>query len=456
MVGQPAARPAYQVPPSAQRVDEACDRFEADARAGRSPRIEDYLAEADGEWRAALLRELLLLEIELNRSAGRSPEPGAYRARFPGNADLVDAAFAEAARDLSAPPPVDPRTPGRQGVEAKPDQRKSAASRLVSPTIGRYVVMAKLGEGPREVVYRVLHPELGKEVLLRWARRAPEPGQGSTEPLADERARLAELDHPNLVRVVDLGDHQGRPYLVTEDVAGLDLAQHAARHRPNARTAAALVAELACAVGYLHRREVVHQDVRAGNVLIDAAGRPRLIGSAPGRLRHAWSPTSGVGAPAPSAPEQADGSGDRVGPATDVFGLGAVLYELLAGRPPDPGATPAGSREPAGGERLTPPRRHNPRVPKALERICLRALADDPGDRYPGASDLERALRRYLRRRGIATGALAAAFALLSLATCVLWYRPPQTDSGSPPSADLASRAGDAATPAPPGPSPRR
>jgi eukaryotic-like serine/threonine-protein kinase len=375
----------YQVPPTLLRVDAACDQFEAAARAGLGPRIEEYLAGLDAPCRRTLLRELLLLEIELAPPAAGATRPGPYRARFPSETDVIDAAFAEAARDL----PV---------VAAEPAPRKPRASRLASPTIGRYVIVAKLVEDSECVVYRVLHPGLGKELVLRWARGPLATDAALADSLAEEGRRLADLDHPNLVRVIELGDHEGRPFLVIEDLHGLDLAQHSARLRPSARSVAAIVADLASAVAYLHGRGVVHQDIRPGNVMIDTTGRPRLILSAPTRLRHTCSTSC--------EPDE------RCSPAMDVFDLGALLYGLLTGEPIERGAT-ASLAGPAPG------RLPNPRVPKALEPVCLRALSHDPAIRYLGPGDLEKALRLYLRRRFIIARALTA-FALLLLSLFAL------------------------------------
>jgi eukaryotic-like serine/threonine-protein kinase len=385
------ARPTSgcRVPPATFLVDATCDRFEAAFRAGRGPQIENYLVDVDASCRRPLLRELLLLEIELSRRAAGSPRRESYRVRFPREADVVDAAFAEAARDLPAARPV---------VAVAPVPKTLPASRLGPPTVGRYVVLAKLREGREEVVYRVLHPGLGKELVLKWAHHPLADDGSRADSLAKERHRLADLDHPNLVRVVELGDHEGRPYLVIENGAGLDLAQHAARHRPSTRSAAALVADLAAAVAYLHGREIVHQEIRPENVLIDTIGRPRLIVSTTARLQHAWPPSPG--------------SDERSSPETDVFDLGLLLDELITGHP---------SRRDADATVRHEPSRVAPRVPKALELICLRALSQVPGDRYSSAAELERVLRHYLRRRGIVAVAFTV-LVLVALAICAISF----------------------------------
>ena len=152
--------------------------------------------------------------------------------------------------------------------------------------------------GARREVFRVMHPELARELVVKLGRRPiaarREAGtRGEAGPtrvaLLREGRLLARCDHPNLVRVVDLGVHEGRPYVVMEYVPGLTLQQFAQRRRPGPRQAARLIAELAGAVAYLHAQGIVHQDIKPRNVLIDERGRPRLIdfglaaGSTPGR-----------------------------------------------------------------------------------------------------------------------------------------------------------------------------
>jgi hypothetical protein len=389
------------IAPSALRADAACDRFEAAWYEGGRPRIEDYLAGADGEARRALLGELLMLEIELARAAGESPTPEAYRARFPGEDALIDTAFSASATVR--------RDPGGSVAGG------AAAPRSACLMIGRFVVLGRLKEGGQGVVYRVVHPELGEVYALKWSRRTAALSRDKADRVADEARLLVGLHHPNLVRVVDLDVHDGRPFLVMEYVPGLNLPEYAGRTPPTPRRAAALVAELARAAGYLHRQGVVHQDIKPQNVLIDDTDRPRLIDLGLARLRDAWSDAAGKpsgGTLAYMAPEQAEVPADRVNSWTDVFGLGAVLYELLTGRPPYRADTTTELEAQVRAARIIPPRRLNRRVPRGLDRICLKALARAPEDRYPAGDHLDRALRRWLRRRAVAAVALAVALTL--------------------------------------------
>jgi serine/threonine-protein kinase len=395
-----------RIPDRARRIDVACDRFEAEWRAGGRPRIEEALAAADGDAaiRNALLRELLFLEIELEYESGATSSPAAWHERFPRDGALIDDIFARVERG--------------EDDEGGPDARRHAVPFDLPPgsRIGRYAVLGRLDEGGEAIVYRVLHVELGKPFVLKLARRRVDRASAAGTGLAAQGRLLAELDHPGLVPVVDLDMYKGRPFLVMDYVPGLSLAQYAAQRPPTPRRAAAIVAEVARVVAFLHGRGIIHQDIKPRNLLIDEAGRPRVIDFGQARLRHAWSAPraeASGGTLAYMSPEQAEGDDERITPRTDVFGLGAVLYELLCGRPPYQAPTLTALGELARAGRVIPPRRINRRIPRALETICLRAMAHNPSDRYAGADELARALRRYLQRPLFIAAACAGATTLL-------------------------------------------
>jgi serine/threonine protein kinase len=180
------------------------------------------------------------------------------------------------------------------------------------------------------------------------------------------------------------------------------------------------------AVAYLHARGIVHQDIKPRNVLMDEGGTPKLIDFGLARLRHGWSgaPAGSIGGtPAYMSPEQAAGNVGEIGPWTDVFGLGGLLYYLLTGRPVYESRSGLSALEQARKGEQVSPRKVNPRVPRTLERICLKALAPDPKNRFSGAGDLERVLRRFRARRGIAAGA-SVVLALASMGLLMARTRP--------------------------------
>jgi hypothetical protein len=268
---------------------------------------------------------------------------------------------------------------------------------------------------------------MAKELVLKLGRRPSAVGiEGQAETAGRDRLLregrlLAQCDHPSLVRVVDLDSHEGHPFLVMEHVTGLTLEQFIEHNRPGPDQAARLVAELARAVAYLHARGIIHQDIKPRNVLVDDQGRPRLIDFGLARLRHAWSEDTTRwtgGTAAYMSPEQALSCADRIGPRTDIFGLGGLLYHLLTGQPLYQGASRTSRLRQAKAAAYVPVRQVNRRVPRALQSICHKALAADPERRYRTAVELERALQRFRARRWIRMAGLAM-LATVALAVAV-------------------------------------
>jgi serine/threonine protein kinase len=321
--------------------------------------------------------------------------------------------------DPAGTPPTEPI-----GAEAVAAARERAEARPDLPgAIGRYLVVDRLDEGGQGQVYRVIHPKLGKNLVLKLGHRPVDHDERSS--LVAEGRLLHDLDHINLVKIYDLDFHNDRPFLVMEYVHGRNLEQYAEEEPVTPRRAAAIVAKLAGALAAAHRRGIIHRDIKPRNVVVDEAGQPRLIDFGLARLRHAWSdspdPTWG-GTLAYMAPEQAWLEHDRTGPRSDIFGLGAVLYFLLTGQAPFVGETVEEVWDrarrcefEAGGLRLV-------RAPRRLERICLKAMAADPAQRYATADDMRRALEWFVSRpRRIGAGAaILLAAAILS----ALYLRP--------------------------------
>jgi hypothetical protein len=404
---------------AARRVDHICDRFERACQAGRPPRIEDFLAEVGEPERPALWSELLLLQHRYAEpDGGRSTDP-------PGDAPTVT------------------QHPTGLPAALAPD------AATVPEIIGKYRVVERLGAGGQGEVFRAAHPELGCDVAIKWARR--DLPAGLEQWLLDEGRVLARLDDPGVVRVHDVGVHEGRLFVVFAYVAGQSLAERLRQGRPTFRQAAALTAEVAATLERLHGQGIVHRDLKPSNILLEVRpdragglGAPRLMDFGLASQAQPWSrinpPEGGgvCGTFAYMAPEQARAQGGRIGPRTDVYGLGAVLYELLTGLPPHPGSDPDRAGRQARLGTVIPPRRLNGRVPRALERICLKALAAEPEGRYGSAAEMERALRRYLRRPRLWWGAAGAA---LVTAAVFLWFAWPFGAAADPAGAG-ESRAG--------------
>jgi hypothetical protein len=211
---------------------------------------------------------------------------------------------------------------------------------------------------------------------------------------------VARLNHPNVVQIYEVGEHDGQPFFSMEYVGGGSLAQRLVSGPMPLAESARLVATLADAVADAHSRGVLHRDLKPANVLLSEGGAPKITDFGLAKrldLDSGQTPTTAIlGTPSYMAPEQAEGKTREVGPAADVWALGAILYELLTGRPPFRGEseidtlTQVRQREPVAPSRL------QPKVPRDLETICLKCLHKEPGKRYATAAELADDLRRYL------------------------------------------------------------
>jgi serine/threonine protein kinase len=264
-------------------------------------------------------------------------------------------------------------------------------------TIGKYKVVGRLGAGGEADVYRVVHIKLGNDLVLKLSRRPV--GADRQSGVIDEGRLLVDLQHPNLVRIYDLDFHDDRPFLVMEYVHGRNLEDYARDEPVSTRLAASLVAKLAAVMAVAHRHGITHCDIKPKNILIDKLGEPRLIDFGMARLRHAWTDrleSSVGGTIAYMAPEQARLEIDRIGPRSDIFALGGVLYFLVTGSAPFQGETHDEAWDRACRCDFEPAALRAAQVPRRLERICLKAMAAEPAERYATADAMQRALHRYL------------------------------------------------------------
>jgi tetratricopeptide (TPR) repeat protein len=274
------------------------------------------------------------------------------------------------------------------------------------PRAPGYELLGELGRGGVGVVYRARHLRLNRLVALKMLLAGPCAGPGEQERFLREAEAEASLRHPNIVQLYDVGEVDGRPYFTMELVEGGSLASKLAGAPLPARQAAALVAAVADGVQAAHEAGIVHRDLKPANVLLTADDTPkvtdfglarRLEGG--GGLTLSGAP---VGTPSYMAPEQARGEMGAVGPAADVYALGAILYECLTGRPPFRAETAAATLQQVVADEPVTPARLNPRIPRDLETVCLKCLHNDPYRRYDSAAALAEDLRRFDRGEPIA------------------------------------------------------
>jgi serine/threonine protein kinase len=354
--------------------------------------------------------------------------------------------------DLYGGPTVGPEALGEGGwprdtpVQARP--APAPAGPAAGERFGDYELLEEVARGGMGVVWKARQVSLHRVVALKMILAGQLADHEEVERFHREAEAAANLDHPGIVPIYEVGRHRGRHFFSMAYVEGESLAQRLARGPLPPREAAGLVAHLADAVGYAHGRGVVHRDLKPANVLLGTDGRPRVTDFGIARqLGGDGGPAAAdepLGTPGFMPPEQARGETD-VGPAADVYGLGAVLYALLAGRPPFRGATADETvhqvltREPAA------PRPPGGAVSRDLEAIVLKCLAKEPCARYASARELADDLGRFLRgepvrarpagplrrvfcwcRRKPALAALLALSVACLGASAVLWWKADQ------------------------------
>jgi WD40 repeat protein len=267
------------------------------------------------------------------------------------------------------------------------------------PTIPGYELLGELGRGGMGVVYKARQQGLNRLVALKMIRTGPLASPDEVARFRVEAEAVARLEHPHIVQIHEIGECHGLPYLCLEFVDGGSVADRLRTGPQPAGPAADLVETLARAMDVAHRRGIVHRDLKPANVLLTSDGRPKIsdFGLAK-RLEEVAGRTASdvvLGTPSYMAPEQIPGVGPAVGPAADIYALGALLYECLTGRPPFYGMSVLETVEHVRFQEPVPPTRLLPRVPRDVETICLKCLNKEPARRYATAADLAEDLRRF-------------------------------------------------------------
>jgi WD40 repeat protein/serine/threonine protein kinase len=464
-----------------ERLDHLVMDFEEAWQAGRRPRVEDFLPPAGPERPAALV-ELVHVDLERRLKAGEFVRVEAYLAAFPELADqagiVLDLLRAEYAlrrpreprlgldeylrrfpqhaaalcRHLAATPQdaaastpavaaagtADTHRPAAAVTQAGDDQpltvppapavAKDKAPGL--PAVPGYEVLGELGRGGMGVVYRARQTALGRVVALKMILGGGHADEDDLARFRTEAEAIARLQHPNIVQVYEVGQHDGRPFFSLEFCAGGSLDRHLAGTPLPPREAARLVQTLAGAMEAAHRAGVVHRDLKPANILLAVVGGQlsvvseeqqaspslttdhRQLTTLPKitdfglakKLDSATGQTQSgaiIGTPSYMAPEQAGGHSKTVGPAADVYALGAILYECLTGRPPFKAATAMDTMFQVVGEEPVRVRQLQPKVPLDLETIALKCLQKEPAKRYPSAQALADDLGRFLAGKPI-------------------------------------------------------
>jgi WD40 repeat protein/tRNA A-37 threonylcarbamoyl transferase component Bud32 len=374
-----------------------------------------------GDDRERRLHEVIAGYLE-DLEAGRRPDAAAMTADHPDLADELASFFANRERleRLTAPwrdgratvetPAVLPFPAGGSRAVDRPD----AAPGGRIGHFGEYELLEVIAEGGMGVVFVALHLRLGKRMALKMIRSGRFATTDDVQRFRLEAEAAAHLEHPNIVPIYDVGEHEGQHYYTMRFVEGGSLAAQAGRFIEQPRLAAAMVATVARAVHYAHERGILHRDLKPANILLFAL---------PGEPPESWRPLvadfglakwfeghpaagltrsgSIVGTPGYMAPEQADGAREAITTAVDIHALGAILYELLSGRPPFRAASVLETLRLVREEEPAPLRPLNPLVDRDLETIVLKCLAKAPSRRYASAAALADDVDRWQAGRPI-------------------------------------------------------
>ncbi len=331
---------------------------------------------------------------------------------------------------------------------------------------GDYELLEEIGRGGQGVVYRAHQKSLNRTVALKVIGLGQWATQAHLKRFRREAEAAASLDHPCIVPIYEVGEREGSCYFSMKFIDGGQLDEVTKRKPISARTAAELIAKLARTVHYAHEHGILHRDIKPGNILVDATGEPHLTDFGLARLLETTSTVTHtkdvLGTPSYMAPEQASGQNEQLTRATDVYGLGAVFYQLLTGHPPFAGGTTYETVRLVLETEPRQPRLWNRKIDRDLATICLKCLEKDPKHRYSSAlalaEDLEHWLKhepirarhtgiftrgkKWLRRNPTTALVFALSLAFVATLAVMIWksasVRPPATAESA-----LNSRAGE-------------
>jgi serine/threonine protein kinase len=261
-----------------------------------------------------------------------------------------------------------------------------------------YEIISELGRGGMGVVYKARQIKLNRLTALKMVLAGLYAGNADLARFRTEAEAVARLQHPNIIQIYELGEHNGLPYCSLEFCPGGSLENRLSGKPLPALEAAALVETLARAINVTHTKGIVHRDLKPANVLLAEDGTPKITDFGLAKmLGEAGQTASGaiLGTPSYMAPEQAGGKSRQIGPATDVYALGAILYECLTGRPPFQAGTTLDTLLQVVADEPIPPSHLQPEIPKDLESMCLKCLHKEPTRRYASALELAQDLSRF-------------------------------------------------------------
>jgi tetratricopeptide (TPR) repeat protein len=366
------------------RVDQR-RRWLAGDRVSVAAYLRDFPALADD---SEAVFELVYNEILIREELGESPDPHEYAAAFPLLAGRLRLQL-EVHEALSSGEIAGVGWP-------EPSHRRS----FPEPRVPGYELLGEIGRGGMGVVFRARQTAPSRLVALKVILEGRFASELDRLRFANEAELVAALAHPNIVPILEVGQHDGLPYFTMPLLLGGSLAAAQPHPAGDPRSVASLVAEVAAAVHHAHQRGILHRDLKPANILLDEEGRPHVTDFGLAKRVHEGRGLTATGAimgsPGYMSPEQASGEPGAVTTASDVYGLGAVLYALLTGRAPFEESSIRETIARLNEEPPEPPSRLNREVPSPLDQICLKCLEKEPARRYASAEALAADLRRWL------------------------------------------------------------
>jgi tRNA A-37 threonylcarbamoyl transferase component Bud32/tetratricopeptide (TPR) repeat protein len=391
-------------------IDSVCDRYEAAWRSGQSADLASFLADAQEELWEPLFRDLLCLDLQCRLERGEHPDAREYCERFPQLAEIVEAVFAAEENGVSSSTRRSSRAAasGEATVSLLAGANVSAGDdfRLHEPRESGapgYEILEELGRGGMGVVYKARQIALDREVALKVIRNGGLASDVELLRFQNEAEAVAQLDHPQIVPIFEVGQIQGLPFFSMKLISGTSLDKRLAEFNTTPRASARIVAIVATALHHAHQRGILHRDLKPANILLDEGDEPHLTDfglakriASDGELTQLTHTDMLMGTPAYMAPEQASQVRGALSTATDVYGLGTILYALFAGQAPFAGTTLVETLDLVRNHAPEPPSLINPHVPRELEIICLKCLEKEPARRYSSALAVAEDLKRWL------------------------------------------------------------
>lgn len=431
-------------------------------RGGNKIPVEQYVLRAgkDLSGDTEQLLDLIYNEMILRREDGQQPHLTEYVSRFPHLADSLERLFVvdemfesrgTRADNGRTPTPEQSRyqtvdftqKASTNGPGPQPEARRSTLPDV--PSLPGYEIVEVLGRGGMGLVYKARQAALNRMVAVKVILAGGLAGEQDIARFRTEGKAVARFQHPHIVQIYDIGEHEGLPFFSLEYCAGGSLAKKIDGTPRDPMEAAQLVETLARAMHSAHLQNIIHRDLKPANILLSADGQPKISDFGLAKQLDDDSQTKSgavMGTPSYMAPEQARGDTSNIGAHTDVYALGAILYELMTGRPPFKSSTSVDTILQVLHQEPVPPTQLQPKTPRDLETICLKCLQKAPERRYESALELAEDLRRFqaqepitarpvgrwerarrwCRRNKLVAGLMAFVAVLLITGSAVGWY----------------------------------